>query len=96
MRRGDSTKVARDSEDPNDYSAMIFINEFWRKNYYGELYLYVVMYYVILAYVYLCVCVLVYVLFSKMVYKLNNEKKNRLLKTTGKRLFQDFYSLNTK
>jgi len=41
LRRGDNTKVARDSEDPNDYSAMIFINEFWRKNYYGELYLYV-------------------------------------------------------
>jgi len=51
LRRGDNTKVARDSEDPNDYSAMIFINEFWRKNYYGELYLYVNNVYTVSSYV---------------------------------------------
>lgn len=40
LRRGDSTKVAKDSDDVNEFSAMIFMNEYWRKNYYGELYFY--------------------------------------------------------
>lgn len=39
LRRGDHTKVAKDSEDSEEYTAMVFLNEFWRKNYYGEIYL---------------------------------------------------------
>ena len=39
LRRGDNTKVVADSENADEFSAMIFMNEHWRKNYYGELYL---------------------------------------------------------
>ena len=41
LRRGDHTKVSMDSNDSSEYSVMVFVNEFWKKNYYGELYLYV-------------------------------------------------------
>ena len=39
IRRGDHTHVSADSTDEGEYSVMLFVNEFWRKNYYGELYL---------------------------------------------------------
>ena len=39
IRRGDHTKVAADSNQDGEYSALVFVNEYWRKNYYGELYL---------------------------------------------------------
>ncbi|XP_057303752.1 uncharacterized protein LOC130641105 [Hydractinia symbiolongicarpus] len=40
IRRGDHTRVSADSTDEGEFSVMMFVNEFWKKNYYGELYLY--------------------------------------------------------
>jgi len=38
IRRGDHTKVVADTSNPDEFSALLYLNAKWRKNYYGELY----------------------------------------------------------
>ena len=39
IRRGDNTKVVADTSNENEFSALLYLNSIWGKNYYGELFL---------------------------------------------------------